>query len=231
MDDYITVGCLVVFLASCIVVTIGSSYGLGKHAAVVPQENLVPAMKYNVIVCSILIWTFTLPKFAIISTLQRILSLGTKTKILFWGLCLSSQACILATSIWWFKQCDPVERGWDRSIPGTCAPLSVLVNLGYFTTAYAGFLDIFFAIYPIPFIMRLNMPLKIRLAVSTALGLSFLGCVVSIYKLVIFGEVFALMEKDPTCEYSNCVGTHLKLTDSCLQTPSRILTFSPWQRE
>jgi len=92
-----------------------------------------------------------------------------------------------------------VEYGWNRSIDGTCAPISVLADLGYFTSAYSAFLDIFFALYPIPLIMRLNMPLKSRIAVSIALGLSALACIVSIYKLAIFGQVFEILAVDPTC--------------------------------
>jgi hypothetical protein len=201
LDDYITLACLAVFLATCILVTIGSHYGLGRHFETLPPEHIVPALKYNVVVSAVLIWTFSLPKFAMISILQRILSPGIKTTVAFWALGLSSQACILATSIWWFKQCDPVEYGWDRNIPGgSCAPVSIMANLGYFTSAYSAFLDVFFALYPIPFIMRLNMPLKTRLAVATAMGLSVLACVVSIYKLAIFGQVFEILAVDPTCK-------------------------------
>ena len=201
------------FLATCVLVTIGSRHGLGKHIADVPPESLSMALKYNVIISSVLIWTFSLPKFAIISTLQRILSPGLKTTILFWGLAISSQACILATSVWWYKQCNPVERGWDLTVAGSCAPISILANLGYFTSAYSAFLDVFFALYPIPFIMRLNMPLRTRIAVAVALGLSVLACLVSIYKLVIFGQVFEIMAVDPTCEF-------------CRSTTSR----EPWRR-
>ncbi|KAK4240555.1 hypothetical protein C8A03DRAFT_41971 [Achaetomium macrosporum] len=197
-DDYITLGCLAVFLATCILVTIGSHYGLGRYFKDIPPENITMALKYNVIISAVLIWTFSLPKFAFLSTLQRILEPGIKTTVAFWALTLSSQACILATSVWWFKQCDPVEHGWDTTIPGSCAPVSILANLGYFTSAYSAFLDIFFALYPIPFIMRLNMPLKTRITVATLLGLSALACVVSIYKLAIFGQVFEILAVDPT---------------------------------
>ncbi|RYP85466.1 hypothetical protein DL770_005024 [Monosporascus sp. CRB-9-2] len=175
-DDYITIGCLAVFLATCILINIGSHYGLGKHFGDVPKEHLESALKYNVIISAVLIWTFSLPKFVIISTLKRILDYGTKTTILFWALALSSQACILATSVWWFVQCRPVEYGWNKvTIEGECADVSILADLGYFTSAYSAFLDIFFALYPIPFIMRLNMPLKGRIAMSGALSLSVLA--------------------------------------------------------
>lgn len=165
-----------------------------------PPE-IVNALKWNVIISSVLIWSFSMPKFAIVAILKRILNHGLKTTILFWGLAISSQICILATSIWWWKQCTPVSYGWDRSIPGgSCAPISILANLGYFTSAYSAFLDIFFALYPIPFIMRLNMPLKSRIAVSIALGLSALAFIVSVYKLAIFGSVFEKLAEDPTCK-------------------------------
>lgn len=203
LDDYITVGCLVVMLVTCVLVSIGSHYGLGRHMAQIIAEepqNLENALKYNVVISAVLIWSFSLPKFAIIAILKRILNYGTKTTILFWGLALSSQACIFATSVWWFEQCHPVERGWNLTVPGSCASVSVLADLGYFTSAYSAFLDAFFALYPIPFIMRLNMPLKTRVTVSIALSLSIIACIISIYKLAIFGSVFVILATDPTCE-------------------------------
>ncbi|KAM5346419.1 hypothetical protein ACJ41O_009424 [Fusarium nematophilum] len=198
-DDYITVFCVAVMLVTCVFVTIGSHHGLGRHMEDIDPVLVPEALKWNAIISSVLIWTFSLPKFAIIAILKRILDYGLKTTILFWGLALSSQACILATSVWWFEQCDPVAFGWDKTIEGgTCASVKVMSDLGYFTSAYSAFLDVFFALYPIPFIMRLNMPFKSRMAVSIALGLSILASVVSIYKLTIFGSVFEVLAVDPT---------------------------------
>ena len=223
LDDYITIFCIVILLLTCILVNIGSQHGLGRRMHTLEPPQRIEALKWNVIISSILIWSFSLPKFAIIAILKRILNYGLKTSIMFWGLALSSQACILATSVWWFVQCRPVEYGWDRSIDGgSCAPISVLANLGYFTSAYSAFLDLFFALYPIPFIKRLKMPLKSRIAVSIALGLSSLACIVSIYKLAIFGEIFAILEVDPTCKLlphettvSSWILTMLKLQILC----------------
>ncbi|KAH9991516.1 hypothetical protein F4779DRAFT_609567 [Xylariaceae sp. FL0662B] len=198
LDDYITVFCFLLSLVVCILVTIAAGYGLGKHVNDLDTSSMTLALKYNVIINSILIWQFSLPKFALIATLKRILNYGTRTAILFWTLGLSSQACIFATSVWWFKQCTPVESQWDQSIEGTCADVSVITDLGYFTSAYSAFLDVFFAFYPIPFVMRLNMPLKNRIAVAIALSLSSLAFVVSVIKLVLFGQVFAMLRHDPT---------------------------------
>jgi hypothetical protein len=211
-DDIITIVCWLVFLVTCILITIGVEHGLGRHMLTLSDEQIVESLRYNVIISSVLIWVFSLPKFAIVALLKRILAYDTRTGVLFWGLALTSQACILATSVWWFKQCSPVEYGWDRSIAGSCADVSVLANLGYFTSAYSAFLDIFFALYPIPLIMRLNLRLRSRITISIAMGLSALACVVSIYKLAIFGDVFQLLPTDPTCKelylWQCCVTHH-----------------------
>lgn len=226
MDDYITVFCVVVMLVTCILVTIGTQYGLGRRMDAIDPPLIPRALKWNVIISSVLIWTFSLPKFAIIAILKRILNYGVKTTILFWGLALSSQACILATSVWWYKQCDPVEFGWNRAIPGgKCASTKVMADLGYFTSAYSAFLDVFFALYPIPFIMRLNMPLKNRILVSVAMGLSLLAFILTIYKLTIFGEIFVVLAESPTCKLLH---PHLSLhvTDIVRPCPSSRYTRS-----
>ncbi|KAL6901222.1 hypothetical protein GGI43DRAFT_371321 [Trichoderma evansii] len=198
LDDLITFICLVILIISCAFSSIGISYGLGQHEKTLDEFNLKEAIKWNVINNAVLIWSFSLPKFAIVAILKRILDYGTKTTILFWSLALTSQACFLATSVWWFAQCTPVAYQWDRSIGGTCASTDILTKLAFATSAFSAFLDLFFALYPVPFIMRLNMPLRNRIAVCFAFGLSALACAVSIYKLAVFDSVFQMMATDRT---------------------------------
>lgn len=201
LDDLITFICLVILIISCAFASIGINYGLGQHEHTLDEWNLKEAIKWNVIINAVLIWSFSLPKFAIVAILKRILDYGTKTTILFWGLALTSQACFLATSVWWFAQCTPVAYQWDKSIEGTCASTSILTKLAFATSAFSAFLDLFFALYPVPFIMKLNMPLRNRIAVCFAFGLSALACAVSVYKLAVFQEVFDMMATDRTCEF------------------------------
>ncbi|KAI1211405.1 uncharacterized protein F4807DRAFT_458979 [Annulohypoxylon truncatum] len=199
LDDYITIFCLILSLVVTVLITIATGYGLGRHSYELEDGQRRIALEYNVIINAILIWQFSLPKFAIIAILKRILNYGTRTAVLFWTLGITSQACIFAVSVWWFKQCDPIEFGWDKSIKGgTCADVRIMINLAYFTSAYSAFLDIFFAFYPIPFIMRLNMPLRSRIGVASALSLSSLAFVASVIKLSALGEAFAISAEDPT---------------------------------
>lgn len=99
-DDFITIICVVVMLITCVLISIGTGYGLGRRMETIDPALIPRALKWNVIISSVLIWAFSLPKFAIIAIIKRILNYDLKTTILFWGLALSSQACILATSVW-----------------------------------------------------------------------------------------------------------------------------------
>ncbi|KAH6648183.1 hypothetical protein BKA67DRAFT_695094 [Truncatella angustata] len=217
-DDLVTLLCLMIILAACILSTIAAGWGLGKHFDSLDAEHKVLAMKFNAIIDAVIIWGFSMPKFAIVFLLKRILSHGIKTTILFWTLALIGQIVMLATSIWVFKQCDPIEYQWEQyrspTVTGICAPISILTDIGYFGSAYSAFLDVFFALYPVPFVMKLRMPLKNRISISLSLSLGAVACFISVYKLSIIGRAFAIMGNDPTfpIPYLNTLG----ISEACV---------------
>ena len=61
MDDYITVFCVVVMLVTCILITIGTQYGLGRRMEAIDPGLIPRALKWDVIISLVLIWTFSLP--------------------------------------------------------------------------------------------------------------------------------------------------------------------------
>lgn len=201
-----TLICLLIILVACILGTVASGWGLGKHFNTLDEEHQVQAMKYNAIIDAVIIWGFSTPKFAIVFLLKRILNHGIKTTILFWTLALIGQIVILATSIWVFKQCDPVDYQWEQfrtstKVTGSCGPINILTDIGYFGSSYSAFLDVFFALYPVPFVMKLRMPMRNRVSISLCLSLGAFACAISVYKLSIIGQAFAIMGDDPTCTY------------------------------
>lgn len=201
MDDFITLSCLLFLLVFCILLSVSLPFGVGKHYATLSDANKVAALHWNVVLNALTPWICTLPKFAIIMTLRRILNYGTKTTILFWGLALSSQATVLAQMIWGLVQCQPMAFQWDKSIQGgTCADPNIYIYLAWVTYIYSTVLDVFFALYPVPFVMRLNMPLKTRIGVAVSLSISWVGFAISMYKFSIFPKLGALLGTDPSCK-------------------------------
>lgn len=127
-------------------------------------------------------------------------ALGLHTSVLLWGLAFIGQALIFSMSVYLFLQCSPTEKYWDHDVPGICLPDSTMIGIEYFVSSYSAFLDFFLAIFPAPFIMRLNMPLKTRLAVTGALGLGVFASIIQGYKLSIMGASFEYTAEDPSCE-------------------------------
>lgn len=81
---------------------------------------------------------------------------------------LAAYSALLITSI---LGCLPVERHWNREVPGQCLPSG--------TTAYAsGVLnvvsDIFVVFLPLPALWRLNMKLSKRIKIMTVFGLGIM---------------------------------------------------------
>ncbi|KAI3398940.1 hypothetical protein diail_8263 [Diaporthe ilicicola] len=199
VDDFITGGCLLMLLVFCILLSVAVQYGVGKHYVTLSDRTKVQAVMWNAILSGLTPWMCTLPKFAIITTLKRILNYGTKTSILLWGLALTSQATVIALAAWGFAQCRPAAYQWDRSIAGgTCASPDIYVNLSFFVYSYSTALDVFFALFPVPFVMRLSMPLKTRIGVAASLSLSWVGFAISIYKFSIFDKIASLLDTDPS---------------------------------
>lgn len=203
VDDFITGGCLLMLLIFCILLSVAVQYGVGKHYVTLSDHTKVQAVMWNAILSGLTPWMCTLPKFAIVTTLKRILNYGTKTTILLWGLALTSQATVVALTAWGFAQCRPTAFQWDRSIEGgTCSNPEIYVNLSFFVYSYSTALDVFFALYPVPFVMRLSMPLKTRIGVAASLSLSWVGFAISIYKFSIFDKIGSLLVTDRSCKLS-----------------------------
>lgn len=202
LDDYLTVLVMLIFCLSVIITNLSINHGLGKKFDVVDPQDAESALYWLVMANSVGIWSFSLPKLAIVALIQRILRIqaASWTGVMLWGLAILSQMTIFVVSVLWYKQCDPVEYGWNQTLDGSCPGHNMLMSWGYASSSYSAFLDVFFALYPIPAVMRLNMPLRNRISVSAALGLTSIGCAVSVYKILELVEVLPTLTTDPLRE-------------------------------
>lgn len=106
--------------------------------------------------------------------------------------------------IWGLAQCNPIAYQWDKSIEGGwCADPQIYMRYGLVVYAYSTVLDVFFALYPVPFVMRLNMPLSVRLGVAISLSLSLGGFAISVYKFTVFPDVASILPTDPSCKFTD----------------------------
>ncbi|KAH6656529.1 hypothetical protein BKA67DRAFT_552241 [Truncatella angustata] len=187
-----------VLLLTQIFIQVAADHGNGRHYDGLSRPQQIEVMKWNTIIEAVIIWAFSLPKLAIVALLRRILMFGLRTSVVLWGLAFVGQVLIFSTSVFIFIQCNPAEKNWNKDVDGICLPDSTIIAIEYFVSSYSAFLDMFFALFPVPFVMRLNMPLKTRIAVSTALSIGVLAGIVQAYKLSILGTSFKYTTLDPT---------------------------------
>lgn len=132
-----------------------------------------------------------LGKLAVIALLTRLLVPG---RLHYWALWVSGSLCvaILVTTVSLLMlQCSPPRALWDFSVQGKCLPVEVLINMSFLAGSecsiavshrgsclltallvlgFSAFLDFYLAIYPAYRLLKLQMPLRKKLALSSALG-------------------------------------------------------------
>lgn len=202
LDDYITFVCLCWDYAAAIATTLAVQAGAGKHIWDVSPSSVPNIMYHSLIMSSINIWNFSMPKFAIIALLGRLLPLKKQIYYSLWTFAIINQGGIMAASIMWFTRCSPTSANWDPLTSGAvCGSIQPLEILGWVTSAISAILDLFFALFPVPYVMKLNMPLTRRVAISASLALGGVASAISIYKITTIPKITVELPADPTCKW------------------------------
>ena len=116
-------------------------------------------------------------KSSICITLMRITQRKIYLNILR-GLVILSAALSAVGLIVILNQCHPLDRYWDKSVPGTCWPPIIATALSYAASASNVITDLSVAAIPFFLLRHVQMRSKLKLYVKLILGLGFL-CVTS----------------------------------------------------
>lgn len=85
-----------------------------------------------VVIQTVGLWTFTLPKLPVASLLVRLFGKVNRLAYVVYPLVGLLITFVTVTTITTFQQCKPVAAQWDSNIPGHCWNRSVNIGLGYF---------------------------------------------------------------------------------------------------
>ncbi|KAI1398484.1 integral membrane protein [Hypoxylon fuscum] len=112
---------------------------------------------------------------------------------------LSYMLATTAASIW---QCTPIDRAWDRSIPGTC--ISVTGNW-YANAGFSIATDIAILVLPMQPIFRSNLPTKQKWALVIVFALGIFVTITSILRMQTLN--FSSTSSDPTYDVASSAWT------------------------
>lgn len=203
-DDWITLVCWFVFLATAIIVSLVVSWGFGKHIDNIPTTQRPRAREGQIVGTAVVILSFASPKFGIMATVQRATNppSGSWRRIFYtnWALCTASFIFLFAVSVFQFLQCTPVAYQWNLTGPGYCSSPEVNIRLAYASSASSTALDFYFSLLPAAIIWKLQMSPRNRVTMSVVLGGASSATIASIVKMWKLGDAIAQISDDPTCK-------------------------------
>ncbi|EAW07060.1 uncharacterized protein ACLA_087660 [Aspergillus clavatus NRRL 1] len=160
-------------------------YGLGRHAAVISQENrirLVQGKFWQIIFCSAA--GIALVKVSLALSLMRF-SLTRWYTWSLWASIVFVSAYSFLAAMTFFLHCRPMKAHWDTRIKGAqCYSLHLFVIFGLINTAFNIFTDVLFATLPIPIVWRLKMKRRVRIYLTGILSLGYIAVGMGILKTI-----------------------------------------------
>lgn len=130
------------------------------------------AIKYTVISFVPGVTSFTIPKFAVVILLAKLLNPSRKHVMFMWvvsTLYLLMAAAMLAIN---FGQCTPAAAQWGGA-EGTCWDRKITVDFAIALGACSVAFDFYLAVYPTVVLWKLQMNWKKKLALSSSLGFGY----------------------------------------------------------
>ncbi|PVH80998.1 hypothetical protein DL98DRAFT_560006 [Cadophora sp. DSE1049] len=183
IDDY-----LMLMALACSIVLTGFilnllNYGLGKHLYDVPLNMLYPNFLFSNVLAAIFFCAATgFAKASILLFYGRIFPSRT-FKFIILSLVVFTVSYSLASVLVNVFSCKPVSGSWELSLAAT----AVCINRPVFYFAQAGlgiFTDFATLAAPLPFLWKLQMPVRQKIGVSAVLMMGGFVCIVSIIRLL-----------------------------------------------
>ncbi|KXG50584.1 uncharacterized protein PGRI_043510 [Penicillium griseofulvum] len=157
--------------------------GMGHHLDDLSDLQIVKALHWSWVFQLLAIASSMLGKLAILAFLIQIRG-RHDTKpwfLIILGVLIGTiNIAVLGTIL---GQCKPMHKLWDDSVEGTCDPgRKMNQNYSFFQASFNAFSDALLASYPIHLFWKLQMKLRIKVALSVLMGLGWVAAVCSAVK-------------------------------------------------
>ncbi|KAJ5745064.1 hypothetical protein N7520_010246 [Penicillium odoratum] len=188
-DDFLMI---MAFVLSCVLTGLVLDmldWGLTKHMWDVPLIEFSPKFnKLNLIAAIVYCAATGFTKCSVLIFYLRIFP-SRKFHTAVWSLVLIAAGYSFASVLANIFSCTPIAKSWDSTITtGSCMNRPVF----YFANAGLGiFTDFATVVVPIPWIRRLQMPMRQKMAVC---GILVIGCFVGIVSCIRLATIYFLLK-------------------------------------
>lgn len=148
------------------------SYGAGRHVATLPSEDASKAIYYTLISFVPGVSSFTIPKFAVVILLAKILDPTRWHKMIMWIVSILYLLLAVGMLVINFAQCTPAAAQWGGA-PGYCWDRKITVDYAMTLGVCSALFDFYLATYPTVVLYKLMLNWKKKLALSSSLGFGY----------------------------------------------------------
>ncbi|KAK7941614.1 uncharacterized protein PG986_014001 [Apiospora aurea] len=183
VDDYLIFISMLCGYVSVAFGVLAVESGNGKHFILLDTAKKEGVIFWTMVGFVPGIFSFALPKLAVVFLLCHLLSPSRRHRVLLWmmtGLCVTALTVAIFTL---FFQCSPPSSQWDLSITEKkCISKWIHIQYSIAVGAYSAFVDLYLALYPTIVLFKLQMSTKKKIGLSVALGIGSIASIIAIYK-------------------------------------------------
>jgi hypothetical protein len=162
----------ILLLAQAIITQAGQLLGFGKRLEDIPVKYLMTIAVGSSVAASISCFASTFSKISFGVTLLRLTSGYLRWFV--WFCIVTLFLIMLPSALATWVQCTPMEKAWNRDIPGTCWDPSHSIDYGIFNAAWCAAADFALALLPWYLIWGLQLKLREKIGVGIAMSMGVL---------------------------------------------------------
>ncbi|KAK3902693.1 hypothetical protein C8A05DRAFT_33597 [Staphylotrichum tortipilum] len=219
-DDFIVIVCILLSISYVGLAAAAISYGGGRHIRTLDPEHVKHAIYYTVVSFVPGVTSFTIPKFAVIILLAKILGPGRWHKIFMWTISVLYLLMSAGMLVINFAQCTPAAAQWGGA-EGTCWDRRITVDYAMALGICSVLFDFYLAVYPTIVLFSLQIGWKKKLALSSSLGFGYCAGAITCYKCYTLSGLLSLDDftyaVDDVVLWTNIEGNFV-LIGACIPT-------------
>jgi len=186
--------------------------GNGRHVRYLQPSQIPELAKWSTIYATVLFLGALFTKCSIALFILRLIGnsgILRKTKMTLYAIMLAMSIATIVLVALWFAVCTPVEKVWNRKVPGTCLPSPVIHSVAYAQATFAIATDLLLTISPICIFWSLKVNSKRKFGICLLMSLGLAASVVSIMKNI---AITKISNSDFSCKSSSLKGWDGALT-------------------
>ncbi|WQF76438.1 hypothetical protein CDEST_01452 [Colletotrichum destructivum] len=226
IDDHFYNFAFVLFVAYDVMLTISSYYGFGRNVMEIETPDVPPAILYEAIGTTILVFAIVVSKASLALFLLRLVNTRLHQIVVLGPVIILFLFAVVSLLVFWFS-CAPIEFLWNRFIPGGVCH----IDPGPISTAAGSWsvvVDFWYAVTPWALLWNVQMPRREKLLINVSMSLGVIAGACGIKRALELKNLSSLNFTKDTVQLIIWHACELAVTMVCIGIPVCRPLFKGW---